>query len=146
MIFERELTRTKSLIFWGIPFSPDDRRIARAGTSSISVRRFRTRQRRQSATPFEAGNCPSAVIRQSKTCRGCLIRSSGVGSNTTDATIVRRSTRPCAHWIETWSCGPSGNTRSCVPTYGERHTGSHVSHVALRSCSLIGRWECGEAP
>jgi hypothetical protein len=94
----------------------------------------------------QAGNCQSAVIRQSKTCRGCSLRSSGDGSNITGDTIARPSTRPCAIWIETWSCGPSGNTRSCVPIYGERHTGSHVSRVALRSCSPTGRWECGEAP
>ena len=43
-------------------------------------------------------------------------------------------------------CGPSGNKRSCATICAERHTGLHASRVALRSCLLIARWECGEAP
>jgi hypothetical protein len=132
--------------FLGYTFRPRRSRIGRGRFSSISVRRCRTGQRRRSATNFVAGSCRSAVIKRSRICRGCSIRLSEAGSNTTGGIIARRFTRPCANWTEIWSFGPSGNTRSCVAIFVERHTGSRASRVVLRSCSPTGGWGRGMAP
>lgn len=56
-----------------------------------------TKQRRRSETRFEAGICLNAVIKLSKTCPGCLIRSSEVGSNIIADIIARRCTPRCAN-------------------------------------------------
>ena len=145
-IFAGERTRTKSLIFWAILFGPGDQRIARESSSSISVRGYRTKQRRPSGKLFVAGTCLGAVIKRSKICRGCSIRLSGVGSNITGDIIVQPFTRRCEPWIEILPSGPSGNTRSCVDIYAERHTGSHAFRGELQRCLPTGRWGRGMAP
>ena len=132
--------------FLGYTFRPRSSTNRTGSSSSTSVRQYRTRQRRRSVTHFVAGSCRNAVIKRSRICLGCSIRSSEVGSNTTGDTIARRFTRRCANWTEIWSFGPPGNTRSCVIIFVERHSGSRASRVALRRCSLTGRWGCGVAP
>ena len=132
--------------FLGYTFSREDRRIARASSSSISVRQSRTKQRRPFVTPFVAGICLGAVTKLSKTCHGCSIRSSGAGSNITGDTIARHSIRRCAHWIEILPFGLSVNTRSCATICVERHTGSPASHGVIPNCLLTGIWGCGVAP
>src|SRR5215831_16525897 len=146
MIFGTGLTRTKSSIFSATSFSREDPKIAREGSSSISVRRSPTRRRRPCGTPFGAGICLSAVTKLSKTCHGCSTRLSGAGSNITGGTIAPHFIRRCAHWIEILPFGPSANTRSCANICAERRTGSPVFRGALRRCSQPGRWGCGVAP
>ena len=146
MIFGSALTPTKSLIFSATRFSRGDQRIARAGSSSISVRQSRTKQRRPFVTTFAAGICLGAVTKLSKSCHGCSIRSSGAGSNITGDTIARHSIRRCAHWIEILPFGLSVNTRSCATICVERHTGAPASHGVIPNCLLTGIWGCGVAP
>src|SRR6516162_10840025 len=134
------------MIFSATRFSRGDQRIARAGSSSISVRRSRTKQRRPFVTTFAAGICLGAVTKLSKTCHGCSIRSSGAGSNITGDTIARHSIRRCEHWIEILPFGLSGNTRSCATICAERHTGSPASRGVIQNCLLTGTWGWGVAP
>jgi hypothetical protein len=127
-------------------FSPGDRRIVSASTSSISVRQFPTKRGSRSARRFEAGICIHAVTRLSKICRGCSIQRSVDGCNTTGGIIARRYIPICVNWTARWPIGRTGNTKSCGDIYGGRHIGSRAFRVVIRSCSLTGRWACGVAP
>lgn len=98
MIFgRRRNTQTKSLIFSVTAFNLGDQRIARGGSSSISVPQSRTKQRRRFVTLFGAGTCITAATRRLKICRGCSIRLSEDGSSITGDTIARHFIRRCAY-------------------------------------------------
>ncbi len=75
MIVGRARTQTKSLIFSAIRLSLGDQRIAKGSSSSISVRRSRTKQRRRSLTRSGAGTCPTAVTRRSRICLATDVQS-----------------------------------------------------------------------
>src|SRR6266487_4581899 len=53
---------------------------------------------------------------------------------------ARRSIRSRANWTESWSFGPSVNTKSYAPTSGKLGTGSRASRVVVQSCLLTGSW------
>ena len=131
--------------FLGYTFRPRRSKNRKGKHFINSVRRFQTNRHRPCGIRSGAGTCQSAVIRRSTISPTCSIRSSGVGSVTTDDTIARRSIRPCANSTGTWLFGPSGNTRGCATICEERHTGSRASHAALQRCSPTGRWVCGVA-
>ena len=87
------------------------------------------------------------MIRQSSTCHGCSIRSSGVGSSITGVLLFGAlPDHACAPGSRLGPAGLSGNTRSCVPIYDERHT--HIARISRRAPqpSATGRLECGGAP
>jgi hypothetical protein len=140
MIFGNGLTRTKSLIFLAIPFGQGDRRIARASSSLISVRRYRTRQRRPSATPSVAGICLGAVTRLSRISRGCSIRLSEVGFNTTDTIIAMRALdRDLALWAR----------RKYKKLHHHLRRATHwIARLSRRAPELLAHWQmgCGVAP
>jgi len=127
--------------FLGYTFQPRRSKNRKGSSSSISVRQSRIRQRRQSVTNFVAGNCRSAVIKPSKTCRGCSIRLSGAGSCITDDIIVRLFTRRCANWTEIWPCGPSGNTRSL--RHHLRRATHWIARISRRAPELFAHWQMG---
>src|SRR6266481_5870738 len=95
---------------------------------------------RISETRFGAGKYLRVAIRLSKSCHGSTIQSSAAGSNITGGFTARRSARSCANWTESWSFGPSVNTKSYVPTFGELGTGSRTSRVVVQSCLPTGSW------
>ena len=80
------------------------------------------------------------MIRRSKNCLGSTIRSSEVGSNIMGGFTARRSTRSRANWTESWSVGPSVNTKSYAPMSVELGTGSRAFRVVVQSCLLTGSW------
>src|ERR1019366_8728042 len=127
-------------------FSRGDRRIVSASTSSTSARPFPTKRGSRFARRFEAGICIYAVTRQSKICRGCSIRKSVAGSNTTGGSIARRYIRTCVNWTARWPVGRIGNTKSCVVINGGRHIGLRAFRVVIRSYSHTGRWACSAVP
>ena len=147
MISGGEHTRTRSSIFWAIRFGRGDRRIARGSSSSISVRQSRTRRRRRSGSTFEAGICLCAVINRSKICRGCSIRLSEAGFNTTGGFTGRRSIRRCAQLDR--DLGPVGRAeiQEAASASAQGDTLGRA-HFAARSgvCLRTGRWGCGVAP
>jgi len=53
---------------------------------------------------------------------------------------ARRSARSCANWTESWSFGPSVNTKRYVHTFGKLGTGSRASRVVVQSCLPTGSW------
>ena len=89
---------------------------------------------------FGAGKYLRVAIRLSKSCLGSTIQSSAAGSNITGGFTARLSARSCANWTESWSFGPSVNTKSYVHTFGELGTGSRASRVVVQSCLPTGSW------
>ena len=133
-IFGRESTRTRSLILLAKRFSPDDQRIARGKFfNNFSPAVSNTAAKAIRDTLPVAGNCPSAVTKPSKTCRGCSIRLSGAGSNITGDSIALHCTRRCANWTEILSFGPSGNTKEAAPPSPRRSGTLDRTHLATRS-------------
>jgi IS30 family transposase len=69
------------------------------------------------------------------------IQSSAAGSNITGGFTARRSARSCANWTESWSFGPSVNTKS----YGPRIRRAAQIVIAKGSESLVWchrRFDC----
>jgi len=65
---------------------------------------------------------------------------SEAGSNIMGGFTAPRSIRSRANWIESWSFGPSVNTKSYAHTSSKLGTGSRASPVAVQSCLLTGSW------
>src|SRR5215467_15623542 len=111
MPIDKGLTRTRSLIFWGLRFGLGKQMDAK-GSFVVSFQPSRRRRSRKSGMRFEDGNCIAVRGSPSKNLRGRSIRNFGGGSTTMGASRLQRSGPSRGMSANRWFAGLVGNIRS----------------------------------